>query len=125
MTNTISLISALHADKMFGPYVMYVSPTIYINMLNDFKLETDGSILQRLLDIPMIEAIKPSDNLIGNKIVLVQMTRDVVDMVDGIQPTVIQWESHGGMMLNFKVMAIMVPRIKVDQEGNSGIAYGS
>jgi uncharacterized linocin/CFP29 family protein len=125
LADTIAMIAALTADRMFGPYVMYVPAAVYINMLNDFKAETGLSILQRLLQIPQIADIRPSDNLTGKNILLVQMTRDVVDMVDGIQPMVIQWETMGGMMLNFKVLAIMVPRIKADQDLNSGIAHFS
>jgi hypothetical protein len=39
--------------------------------------------------------------------------------------TTLQWETHGGMMQNFKVMAIMVPQIRGDFNGNTGIVHGS
>ena len=56
---------------------------------------------------------------------LVQMTSDVVRAVKGMQITTVQWESHGGMMLNFKVMCIMVPQIRADHNGNTGLVHGS
>ena len=57
--------------------------------------------------------------------ILVQMTRDVVDLAVGFMPTALQWESHGGMVTNFKVMSIMVPQVRADYNGNSGINHGS
>ncbi len=54
-------------------------------------------------------------------VALVQMTSDVVRVVTGMAPTTVQWDTDGGMTLNFKVMAIMVPQVRNDQAGNSGI----
>jgi hypothetical protein len=53
------------------------------------------------------------------------MSRDTVDVIDGLQPTPVMWESHGGMMMHFKVLSIMVPRLKSDFNGNCGIAHFS
>jgi hypothetical protein len=33
--------------------------------------------------------------------------------------TTLQWESHGGMRINFKVMAIQVPDIRAQYVGTS------
>jgi hypothetical protein len=46
-------------------------------------------------------------------------------MVIGMDVTTVQWETHGGMRLNFKVMAIMVPQLRSDFNGNAGIVHGS
>lgn len=119
------LIPALVADNMYGPYKLYVSVAAYTNMLKDFKAASDKSILQRVLEIPGITAVRPTTQLTGTNVLLVQMTRDVVDIVDGIQPTPVMWESHGGMMMHFKVLAIMVPRLKSDFDGRCGIAHYS
>ena len=53
--------------------------------------------------------------------ILVQMTPDVARMVNGMDITTVQWESVGGMRLNFKVMCIQVPQIRADYYGNCGI----
>ncbi len=37
--------------------------------------------------------------------------------------TTVQWESVGGMRLNFKVMAIQVPQLRADHYGNCGILH--
>jgi len=35
----------------------------------------------------------------------------------------VMWDSHGGMMIHFKVMMIGAPRIKADQSGQSGVVH--
>jgi hypothetical protein len=115
--------AATGGNRMFGPFVIYVSVAAGINMLNDFKDESDISIMERVLKIPQIAAVRPSEHLTGDEVIMVQMTSDVVDLIDGIQPTVVMWESNGGFLLNFKVLAIVVPRIKSTAEEQCGIIY--
>jgi uncharacterized linocin/CFP29 family protein len=109
-------------NRMFGPYMVYVPDAAFTNMSADYKANSDRTILERLKAIPGIRDIKPSTNLTAG-IVVVQFTSDIVDMVDGIQPTAVQWESQGGMVQNFKVMCILVPRMKETYTSQSGIAY--
>lgn len=120
---TTKLIPALQADNFYGPYTIYVSIAAYTNMLKDLKANSDKSVLARILEMPLIKAIRPTTQLTGTSVVMVQMTKDVVDIIDGIQPTPVMWESHGGMMMHCKVLAIMVPRLKSDANGNCGIAH--
>jgi len=124
LADFLAIIDALVADNMFGPYMVYVPVTYYTNMLDDFKTASDKSTLQRLLEIPQISGIKPTTQLTTG-VVFVQMTSDVVDMVVGFQPIPVMWESHGGMVVNVKVLAIMVPRLKADYDGRCGIAHYS
>lgn len=124
----LAMIQVELNDNMFGPYVMYVPLDYYNRMSDDYKTNSDRTILERALAIPQISAIKPSQNLptgASGEVVLVQMTRDVVDMVVGMEPMTVQWDTHGGMQTNFKVMSIMIPRVKSDQTGQSGIAHFS
>ena len=55
--------------------------------------------------------------------IFVQMTPDVARAVNGMDITTIQWETLGGMQINFKVMAIQVPRIRSDFYQNCGIEH--
>ena len=91
----------------------------------DFKTYSDRTILERIMAIPGISAIKETKDLTASNIIMVQMTSDVIDLVSGMQPTTVQWESEGGMVVNFKVMTIMVPRIKFDFVNQSGIVHYS
>ena len=58
-------------------------------------------------------------------LILVQMTPDVARAVTGMDISTIQWESHGGLRLNFKVMAIQVPQLRADYYNNCGLCQGT
>ena len=125
LTDLLAMLGKAVGDNMYGPYVMYVSAAAYVRMSDDLKAASDRSIIERLLAVPGLEAIRMSKDLTGTTVLLVQMTRDVVDMIDGIQPTTVEWESHGGMVMHFKVLTIMIPRVRNDQLLNSGIVHYS
>lgn len=128
LDEVLAIMLALQTDNMYGPYGLYVPIDYFNKLLDDFKANSDKSILTRLLETPDLEFIKISRNLPGGgsgQVMMVQLTSDVVDMVDGMQPTMLQWESNGGMKINFKIMAIMVPRMKSDADSQSGIAHYS
>ena len=112
-------IDALH----YGPWILYI-PTAYETALDeDFKAASDKTIRQRILEISGIEAVKVADKLTAANVLLVQMTSDVVRIVDGLPITTVQWDSEGGMKVNFKVMTILVPQIRNDQNNNSGVTH--
>lgn len=124
----LAMITQLVADNMFGPYWLYVPLTYFTKFGEDFKTNSDKSIINRLLEIPGLDVIKASPDLLDGgtgEVVLVQPTSDVVEMVIGLQPQTIEWETNGGMTSNFKVMTIMVPRIRNTQTLQSGIAHHS
>lgn len=124
LADVIAMIAAANAKEMWGPFVFYVNYASMSNLGNDFKAESDKTILQRIKEVPGVADIKQSSYVPnGDTVFAVQMTSDVVDIVDGIQPTVVQWPSLGGMRQNFKVLAIMVPRVKSTYIQQSGIIH--
>lgn len=123
LTDVLAMIDEFLTINRFGPFVMYVPLAVHTHMGEDYKVESDKTIMQRLLEVPQLEAIRPSYYLTGSNIVMVQMSSDIVDMVNGIQPMVVQWDSHGGFVTNFKVLAIMVPRIKDTIQNQAGILH--
>lgn len=125
LTEVLEMVGQLKDDRMYGPYILYISNDFEQKMEEDFKTESDKSIRQRLLEISGLQDIRVSDWMPANSAVLVQLTRDVVDLIDGFQPRVIEWESRGGMNLHFMVMSIMVPRVRSDYDGRSGLVHAS
>ena len=114
---------ALISDRHYGPYILYV-PTGYETKLDmDFKANSDKTIRQRILEISGIMEVKVSDKLAAHNVVLVQMTSDVVRLVEGMPITTVEWKTEGELMFNFKVMAIWVPQIRCDYNSRSGIAH--
>lgn len=124
VANVQSAIAALQADYMYGPYVLMVNYATHNRLMNDYDVAGASlmTIAERLLKLKSISQIIPSTDVPANHAYVVQLTRDVIDEVVGMQPTVVQWDSHGGMMQHFKVMSIMIPRVRYTQTLQSGIA---
>lgn len=131
VNDVLAMISALQADKKFGPYNLYVGTKAGNLLQGDFKVNTTDTIQSR---VEQIQAggrnvvVRVADRMpglaTGTQCALVQMTSDVVQMVTGQSPTVIPWTSVDGFTLFWMVLAIMIPRIRDDYDGNSGICLG-
>lgn len=121
-----SMISKLQTDGKYGPYGLYTGTAIGNGLDRDYQAGVQGqTIRKRLLEIPSLVSIKTADQMPATNAVLVQLTTDVIDMITGLAPTVIPWTSIDGFTLYWMVMAIMIPRVRDDYDGNSGIVIGS
>lgn len=110
--------------KHYGPWVLYV-PTNYETVLDEDYSSSKGTntIRQRILDVAGISDVKVADYLTDDNVLLVEMIPETVRMIMGMQPTNVEWQTEGGMIFHFMVMAIMVPQIRADQDGNCGIVH--
>lgn len=135
-SETQAMIKKLQDNKKFGPYGLYVGTQIGNALDSDYNSlsASPTTIRQRLLQIEGLQRIRVADLMpngngatpsIGNKVALVQLTSDVIDIVMGQPPTVIPWTSLDGFMIYNLVMAIMIPRVRMDADGNSGICVGT
>lgn len=123
VADVLAMKAALIGDRMYGPYVLYV-PTAYETVLDDdFKANSDLTIRQRILQIEGISAVKTLDKLTANNVLLVQMTSDVVRIVNGMAISPVEWQEQGGMVLHYKVMGIKVPQVRATQGGRCGIVH--
>ncbi len=124
VVDILASLAALHGDYMYGPYVLVVNETTHLRLQNDYDVAgaSHMTIMARLQLIEGISRIIPSINVPANHAYLVQLTNDVIDEVIGLQPTTVQWETQGGMQMHFKVMSIMIPRLRWTQTLQSGIA---
>lgn len=129
LTDVLNMINKLQQNNRFGPYAL-VTGTIYGNVLNnDFKANSALTILQRLKEIDtsggaLLDVII-SDRVPADTVFLVQMTSNVVDLIDGQEPIPISWSSGDGMNRSFLVLAFQVPRIRDDYDSKSGICIGT
>lgn len=122
----LSMIEDLTANGFYGPYMVYHSTDWDAVLDNDYNTNYGGVTLrQRLKNISQIRDIRRLDRLRAADnpytLILVQMSSDVVEAVDGMPMTVVQWESNGGSRVNFRVMCIRVPLIKSNTDGETGI----
>lgn len=128
LTDVQSMIALAAANFKYGPYNLYIGTAYGIALGDDFKANGDRSILARLQEI---EAggrklrVRVADKLPAHTVALVQMTSDVVEVVKGQAPTVIPWTSLNGMTIHNLVMGIMIPRVRSDANGKSGIVIGT
>jgi uncharacterized linocin/CFP29 family protein len=113
----------------YGPWVLYTSLSWDKYLDDDLSVTSANSsnitLRDRIRRIEGIDDVVTLDYLNGYDAVLVQMTSDVVREVVGMDITTVQWETHGGMQLNFKVMCILVPQLRADFKGNTGIVHGT
>lgn len=130
MTDVLEMLDLMYADNFYGPFVLYHS-TNYSRYMSDDYFRTGStsavrSLRDRILDIDGITDVRRLDYLTsGFQLILVQMTPDVARAVVGMDITTVQWESTGGLRLNFKVIGILVPQLRADFNGRCGIVHGT
>jgi uncharacterized linocin/CFP29 family protein len=123
LADVVKMKQASINAKHFGPWVVYI-PTAYETAIDaDFKAASDKTVRQRLLELGGIEDVKVSDSLAANNVVLVEMNTNTVRIVEGLPLTNVEWQTEGPFLTQYKVMTIMVPNIRADQAGNSGIVH--
>lgn len=135
VSEVLAARDSLFNNNFYGPFMLYHSTDWDKYLDNDYQRLVSGgnsvggsmTLRNRLRMIEDIQDVRRLDflNSATNPftMIMVQMTTDVARAVEGLQITTIQWESQGGMMLNFKVMCIMVPQLRADFNGNCGIMH--
>lgn len=130
--DVMAMAAKLRANRKFGPYNLYVNG-VYGNALN--KNYSDGVTtfdytirerIERLMYGGRGVRVREAD-MIGDasdQTFLVQMTSDVVDVVMGQAPTAVNWADGPGWVMNHVILACVVPRVKVDYDGKSGVCIG-
>lgn len=114
----------------FGPYTLYTSLAWDTALDSDYIINVNGvtsgiTLRQRLANNTGISQVQTLDYLPGYTMILVEDNADVARMVIGMDFVTVQWEVNGGMEVRFKVMCIMVPQLRADIAGNTGIVHGT
>lgn len=120
-------MDVLEADKFYGPYRIYVPRNYWAKLNLDYKPSTSSSTttLQRILEMPDVASVRPAYQLPDDRVVILQMTSDVVDVVVGQQPTQVSWTDGPGWERFFVILACMVVRWKSNILGGTGFAIGN
>ncbi len=123
-TDVLAMITAAEADNYYGPYWVYASKTQFGQTR---AIHTDGSgesAFERVIrGLPSLQSFKVSDVLTDGSAVLIQATREVVDLAIALPITTVQWETMGGFLNHFRVWSVMTPRIKSDSNSASGVVH--
>lgn len=128
-----AMVTALGGDNYHGPFEVDIANTQYIECSTSYY--TDGSgqtAVDRMMNLPMIDAVNDTDQITAGGLVMRQTTRNVLEWaqveiggetVNGIQIALTEWMSGDGLTHHFKVMAIGAPLVKSDYASQSGVAY--
>jgi uncharacterized linocin/CFP29 family protein len=122
------MIEALYASGFNGPYGCYVATNRVKNL---WGRHTDGSGMSEVQSILQnlgpagLQYVRPAASLASSTLVVVQLSPDVVDLGIAQDMVVVQWETKGNLVANFKVMTAAVPRVKSDASGACGVAHAT
>lgn len=125
VTEVIAMLGVMATKYMNGPFVLFIPLAYAARLGDDYKAASDRTIFERLMAIPQIQKIVATPKLASPNKLLIQMTSDVAQIVDGMQPTMVEWETRGGFEFTFKVVAIMLPRVRSSGNKVSGIVHYS
>ncbi|MDR2170675.1 MAG: bacteriocin family protein [Planctomycetaceae bacterium] len=114
----------------YGPFNIYVSPDFDEVLDDDYNIGTAGvyssiTLRERLLKIEMVHSIRTCEFLPRGVLVMLEMSQSTIQAVTGMDITTVQWHTEGGFEIHFKVLCILLPRLKSDYYGNCGILHGA
>ena len=107
VTDVIAMRQALRDDGFTGPYDLYI-PSNYDGVLDeDYKANSERTLRERLLAIDGIQSIEVVPALPNSNVLLVQMTRSVVQAAIGQDITTVTWDAMGGLANYWAILAVM------------------
>jgi len=119
------MIQDLQDINFNGPYGVWYSPSWSQYMNGDYSATYRGGTLKnRLAETDGVSFWRKADYLTGFQIILAELKSTVMQAVTGMSMRTLQWDSHGGLQKNFKVMGIMVPRLRANANNETGINHG-
>ena len=124
----LDMRQALLDNRHYGPFTLYHSPDFDILFDDDYNTTTGGlsttlTLRERLIKTPAIKDIKTCEFLPPGNMFLLEMSPNTINAVSGLDISTVQWQTQGGFEVHFKVLAIMLPRVKPDFYSNTGILH--
>ena len=127
----LGFVYSLRAANRYGPIGIYVSGNYVRYLDEDYKANSDITLRERILKVGVdnpstpgkIRFVKALDYLANDTVMVIQLTSDVIQSMNGMNTTVLQWTEQAGMQVNMKIMSIVVPRVRSDYNGSCGILH--
>jgi len=119
----LDITSGLQDNGFDGPFMVYHGRGWTKHLGSDYSDQKGSNTLsERIKKIEDVQDLRRL-NYMGDayRILVIQMTPDVAEAVNGMEFSMIQWDTKGGMQKNFRVMGIQVPRIRSTLQGRCGI----
>jgi uncharacterized linocin/CFP29 family protein len=127
LDDVLGMVQASLESRHYGPWTLYVPTAYTIVMDRDYVLLEQGkmSIRDRLMKIDGLKDVKVAPFLDDNNVLLVSMETSTVRLLHGLSPTVLQWTLNGGFTNEYAVVACMIPQIRSDYYGRSGVVHAA
>lgn len=107
--------------------ILYVGKDLWTNMQADYTLQKgDKTIKQRIEDIMEIKEVKPAEKLRSIETMLVEMSDRTVELAVAVNTTTVPVQRRSALEDQaFFTYASMVPIIKDDRNGLTGLVHGT
>jgi len=120
----------LQDAKHYGPYMVYYSSAWDKYLDDDFNTNYPNKTLrQRIGEIDGFQEIRTLDYLDTStstyNMIITEMDSGTIRLVIGMDVTTLEWDDMGGLRKNYKVMSIIIPQLRADYDGNTGILHAS
>ena len=112
-------------QRRYGPFKFYIPGAYAFRFREDYKTNSDKTLMERVLDEDVIDGIRISDVLEAGNVVGIDMKPEVIDLAIASDITTVQWASGSGWTNEFQVYAAWAPRLKADFDGRTGVVHGS
>lgn len=112
-------------ERHYGPFNLYIPGDYAFRFREDFKAFGERTLMERVLAEPAINAVRVADALEAGDVVLVEMSRTVLDLAVAADLTTIQWASPSGWTNYFQTFAAWAPRLKQDFDSRTGILHAT
>jgi len=104
--------------------ILYVANDIWENLQNDFKANSDKTIMERLMQIAQIKAVKPAETLTSKNAVLVEMLSRTVQLGVAQDIIVVPHVKTNPMTKQWMTAySAMVVHISSDSNSKTGIMH--
>ena len=125
----IEMREAARVQNQYGPWTLLVSPAWEKWLDSDYRPGTGDSrtLRDRILEIDGINSIESIDYITDGTFhaILVSESARVIRLIIGFDLQTIQWSTQGGQLNHYKVMAMILPQLRADIDGKTGLVHGT
>lgn len=112
-----------------GPYTVFLPSNYSKKITSDYGTAYPKTILMRLQELGPWGGrnlqVVITDTLPNDRVVIVAMRPDVVDVTIGQQPVPLSWKDNSGFNTYWNVLACVIFRMFPDADGNYGVVVGN
>ncbi len=123
LSDVMDMLDSARGDRMYGPFVLLVPNNYESKLDEDYGSSYPKTIRARLLEIEAIQDIRVIDQLSDDNVVLLNLSEETVEVIDGLRPTVIPLIQNETFVEPYLGMACMLPYLKADKDGKCGIVH--